>query len=146
MSLTIARQMFAAEVLKLRRQRALMAFAGFLSVGVVVLFFGYLQLRHASNPSQYGPGLDQAVMDQLAFLQKYGAQVQQAAKDSPAQWQRWWWVCVGGQIAFLFFIGLMVGRWSPKKAREDAKAHEEAVNRELASLAAAPPASAGATA
>jgi MFS transporter, ACS family, D-galactonate transporter len=98
------------------------------------------------NPSQYGPGLDQAVMDQLAFLQKYGAQVQQAAKDSPAQWQRWWWVCVGGQIAFLFFIGLMVGRWSPKKAREDAKAHEEAVNRELAALAAAPPASAGATA
>jgi hypothetical protein len=60
MNLTIAGQMFAAEVLKLRRQRALMAFAGFLSVGVVVLFFGYLQLRHASNPSQYGPagGID----------------------------------------------------------------------------------------
>jgi len=54
MTLTIARQMFAAEVLKLRRQRALMAFAGLLSVGVVVLFMGYLQIRHASN-AQYPP-------------------------------------------------------------------------------------------
>jgi ABC-type transport system involved in multi-copper enzyme maturation permease subunit len=55
MNPTIARQMFTAEVLKLRRQRALMAFAAFLSVGTVVLFMGYVQLRHASNPSQYGP-------------------------------------------------------------------------------------------
>jgi hypothetical protein len=47
--------MFSAEVLKLRRQRPLMAFAGFLSVGVVVIFMGYLQIRHASNPNQYAP-------------------------------------------------------------------------------------------
>jgi hypothetical protein len=46
--------MFSAEVLKLRRQRALMAFAGLLSVGVVVIFMGYLQIRHASN-AQYPP-------------------------------------------------------------------------------------------
>jgi MFS family permease len=98
------------------------------------------------NPKQYGPNFDQAVLDQLAYLQAYGAQVQQAAKDSPAQWQRWWWVCVGGQILFLFFIGLLVGRWSPKKAREDAKAHDEAVSRELAALAAGPAAASSATA
>jgi len=54
MTLTIARQMFSAEVLKLRRQRPLMAFAGLLTVGVVVIFMGYLQIRHASN-SQYAP-------------------------------------------------------------------------------------------
>jgi hypothetical protein len=100
------------------------------AAGLTAMAKGPLQ-----NPTQYGPNLDQAVLDQLAYLQAYGAQVQQAAKDSPAQWQRWWWVCVGGQILFLFFIGLLVGRWSPKKAREDAKAHEEAVNRELAALA-----------
>ena len=59
MTLTIARQMFSAEVLKLRRQRPLMAFAGLLTIGVVVIFMGYLQIRHASN-SQYAPagGLD----------------------------------------------------------------------------------------
>lgn len=54
MTLTIARQMFSAEVLKLRRQRPLMAFAGLLTIGVVVIFMGYLQIRHASNP-QYAP-------------------------------------------------------------------------------------------
>jgi hypothetical protein len=55
MTLTIAREMFTAEVLKLRRQRSLMAFVGFLSVGIVVILMGYLQLRHASNPAKYGP-------------------------------------------------------------------------------------------
>ncbi len=55
MTLTIARQMFSAEVLKLRRQRALMAAAAFLSIGVVVIFMGYLQVRHAADPSRYGP-------------------------------------------------------------------------------------------
>jgi hypothetical protein len=55
MTLTVARQMLSAEILKLRRQRPLMAFAAVLSIGVVVVFMGYTQLRHASNPSQYGP-------------------------------------------------------------------------------------------
>lgn len=60
MNLTVAHQMFAAEVLKLRRQRPLMAFASLLTVGVVVIFMGYLQIRHASNPLRYGPagGID----------------------------------------------------------------------------------------
>jgi hypothetical protein len=60
MTLTIARQMFTAEVLKLRRQRPLMAFAGVLSVGVVVVVMGYIQIRHASNTAQYPPagGMD----------------------------------------------------------------------------------------
>jgi hypothetical protein len=55
MMITIARQMVSAEVLKLRRQRPLMAFAGVLSVGVVVIFMSYLQIRHAADPSKYGP-------------------------------------------------------------------------------------------
>jgi hypothetical protein len=55
MTLTIARQMFAAEVLKLRRNRALMGFALLLSVGVVVIYFGYSAAQHASNPAQNGP-------------------------------------------------------------------------------------------
>ncbi|HET8978042.1 MAG TPA: hypothetical protein VFN87_07780 [Solirubrobacteraceae bacterium] len=52
--MTVAMQMFSAEVLKLRRNRGLMAFTFLLTVGVVVLYFGYSALRHASNPSQYG--------------------------------------------------------------------------------------------
>ena len=55
MTLTIARQMFSAEVLKLRRQRPLMAFAGLLTIGVVVVVYGYLAIQHAANPAKYGP-------------------------------------------------------------------------------------------
>jgi hypothetical protein len=43
---------------------------------------------------------------------------------------------VGGQLLFLPFVFVMAGRWSPKKAREDAQAHQDAVDRELAALAA----------
>ena len=70
----------------------------------------------------------------LAYLQEHGADVQKAAEDSPKQWQAWWWVCFAGQIVFLPFIFVMTGRWSPRKAREDAAAHEQAVAREMESL------------
>lgn len=60
MNAQIARRMVGAEILKLRRNRPLMAFAGLLSAGIIVIFMGYLQLRHASNPAKYGPagGID----------------------------------------------------------------------------------------
>jgi MFS transporter, ACS family, D-galactonate transporter len=72
--------------------------------------------------------------EDLAFLQEHGAAVQQAQVDSPREWKRWWWICFAGQLVFIPFIFLLAGRWSPRKAAEDAKAHEEAVNRELAAL------------
>ena len=53
--MTVAWQMFSAEVLKLRRNRGLMAFTFLLTVGVIALYFGYTAIRHASNPAQYGP-------------------------------------------------------------------------------------------
>jgi hypothetical protein len=60
MNVTIARQMIAAEILKLRRNRGVMAFALVLSIGVVVLFFGYRAVEHATTPARNGPagGLD----------------------------------------------------------------------------------------
>lgn len=74
---------------------------------------------------------------QLQVLQRYGPQVQRASADNPGQWQSWWWICVAGQVVFLPFVFVMAGRWSPKQAREDAEAHQQAVERELAALAAA---------
>lgn len=70
----------------------------------------------------------------MAYLSANGAKVQAAQADSPRQWQRWWWVCFAGQLLFLPFIFVMTGRWSPRKARQDAEAHEALVARELASL------------
>ncbi len=72
----------------------------------------------------------------LLFLQAHGPDVQKAAVDAPGQWRTWWWVCVGGEVAFLPFILVMAGRWSPRRARQDAQAHESAVQAELATLQA----------
>lgn len=60
MTSQIVFRMIGAEFLKLRRNRALMAFTGMLTIGTVVIFMGYLQIRHASNPGRYGPagGMD----------------------------------------------------------------------------------------
>jgi MFS family permease len=76
----------------------------------------------------------QKAQPQLAVLQEYGTKVQKAAHDGPSQWRTWWWICVGGQVLFLPFVFLMAGRWSPRRAREDAALHQAAVDRELASL------------
>jgi ACS family D-galactonate transporter-like MFS transporter len=85
---------------------------------------------------KYGTGLkDPKVVAALTVLQKQGPVVQQAQKDAPGQWQRWWWICLAGQLLFLPFIWLMTGRWSPAKARAEAAEHDEAVSKELAALA-----------
>ena len=70
----------------------------------------------------------------FAFLQAHGAAVVQAAKTTPHQWVRWWWVTVGGEIVFLPFVLVMAGRWRPKSAKRDAEEHELEVEREMASL------------
>ncbi|MFJ1588036.1 nitrate/nitrite transporter [Streptomyces sp. NPDC088197] len=80
----------------------------------------------------------QKAQPQLAVLTKYGAKVQKAAHDGPGQWRTWWWICVGGQVLFLPFVFVMAGRWSPKRAKQDADEHQAAVDREMAALAAEP--------
>ncbi|MEV6792953.1 MFS transporter [Streptomyces sp. NPDC051320] len=81
--------------------------------------------------------LVQKAQPQLKVLQEYGPRVQKAAKEGPGEWRTWWWICVGGQILFLPFVFVMAGRWSPKKARQDAEEHQAVVDRELAALASA---------
>jgi hypothetical protein len=55
MTLLTMRQMIGAEILKLRRNRAVMGLAFVLSICVVLLFFGYTAIEHASNPATNGP-------------------------------------------------------------------------------------------
>ena len=73
---------------------------------------------------------------EVAPLVKYGTKVQQATKDAPDQFETWWWVCLGCEVAFIPFVFLMAGRWSPKKAREDAEEHERMVEQEMLGLQA----------
>jgi hypothetical protein len=55
MNVYIARQMLGAELLKLRRNRTTMVVAGLLSLGLVVVFFGYNAIQHASDPALNAP-------------------------------------------------------------------------------------------
>ncbi|MCL2585968.1 MAG: MFS transporter, partial [Streptosporangiales bacterium] len=71
----------------------------------------------------------------LAYLTAHGPAVESAAAEAPGQWKEWWWVCVAGMVVFLPFILTMAGRWSPRKARQDAEEHERQVQEELKSLA-----------
>jgi hypothetical protein len=70
----------------------------------------------------------------LTYLQAHAKDVQNAAAAASGQWKDWWWVCVGGQVLFLPLILLMTGRWSARRAREDAEEHERRVQQELAAL------------
>ena len=83
------------------------------------------QLKAAGDHPAGRPGLPAGQRGQGAARRR---------RTTPGQWQTWWWVCIAGQILFLPFIFVMAGRWSPRKAREDERAHEEMVQRELAAL------------
>ncbi|MGH3279793.1 MAG: MFS transporter [Trebonia sp.] len=70
----------------------------------------------------------------LLYLSEHGNQVKTAAAAAPGQWQNWWWVCVGGEVVFIPLVLLMAGRWSPRKAREDAEEHDRLIQGELDAL------------
>lgn len=72
----------------------------------------------------------------LAFFQAHGAAIQQALATQAAQWKRWYWVCFGGIIFFLFSIPLLRGRWTTTAARKDEAEHEAMVDAELAAMGA----------
>jgi MFS family permease len=67
--------------------------------------------------------------------------VQSAAAKSPKQWRNYYWIAVGGEIAFIPLIFLLTGAWSPKEARRREEEHEALVAAEMAKLSGgAPPA------
>jgi MFS family permease len=60
--------------------------------------------------------------------------IKAAAAGAPAEWQEWYWICIGGVMVFIATIFVMRGRWSPAAARADDEAHDAAVARELHAL------------
>jgi MFS family permease len=74
------------------------------------------------------------VRSDLAFLQAHGTQLTNAQAAAPREWRTWWWVCVGTEVAFIPFIFVMAGRWSPRRAKRDEQEHQQLVERELAAL------------
>jgi MFS family permease len=85
--------------------------------------------------NQYGTPLkDPKVVAALTYLQKNGPDVQKAQRDAPKQWQKYFWIAVGGQIVFIPLIFVMAGFWDPRKARRQEQEHEAWVEAELAKL------------
>lgn len=66
MNSVIARQMIAADILKLRRHRSTMATAALLSVGIAIVYFAFIEARHHGNLA--GP---QALSDGAALTGIY---------------------------------------------------------------------------
>lgn len=54
----------------------------------------------------------------LTYLGKHGADVKESVADSPGQWQRWWWVCLLGELGLLPAIWLLPGGWRPQRRRD----------------------------
>ncbi|MGD0321132.1 MAG: MFS transporter [Acidimicrobiales bacterium] len=71
--------------------------------------------------------------DFRSFLSRAAA-VAPSVKHNARDWQHWWWVCLGGQVLFLPFIFMMVGRWRPRNAKRDAEEHDRTIEEELAKL------------
>ena len=83
---------------------------------------------------QYALLKDPKVLASLAYLKTHAPGVKKALADSPRQWQSYFWVAAGGQLAFIPLIFLMAGFWDPRRARRQQTRHEAWVNAELARL------------
>jgi MFS family permease len=91
-------------------------------------------LQEASaNAAELG-ALQKVPPSVATYMTAHGGAVGNAAAKSPGQWKTWWWVCFAGLIFFLLSVPLLRGRWSPRKAKEDAAQHEAIVQAELAKL------------
>jgi MFS family permease len=70
------------------------------------------------------PGAD------LVMLLQAARTVIPAQSQAPAQWKRWWWVCLVGQVVFLLLIFSMRGPWTPARARREIEEREAKIERE----------------
>jgi ACS family D-galactonate transporter-like MFS transporter len=75
-----------------------------------------------------------ALTKSLAMLAANGPEVAKAAADSPKQWQKYFFVGVGGELVFIPLILLMAGYWDPRTARRAGAEHEARIARELEAL------------
>jgi MFS family permease len=99
------------------------------------LLFLQTQAPKALGAQNFAALQDPNIQADLATLSgPTTAKVQQAAADSPKQWRNYFWIAVGGEVVFIPMIFLLVGVWSPKRARKLEEEHEAMVQAELAKL------------
>ena len=77
------------------------------------------------------------ISPQLQLLARYQNNVNQLATTqttAPREWQHWLWISFGCVLFFIPFVFVMKGRWSPRRARQDEREHNEFVAAELAKI------------
>ena len=77
------------------------------------------------------------ISPQLQLLARYQHNVNELATTqttAPREWQHWLWISFGCVIFFIPFVFVMKGRWSPRRARQDQREHNEFVAAELANV------------
>jgi ACS family D-galactonate transporter-like MFS transporter len=87
----------------------------------------------------HGPAVQAALADpqaapKIAFVQAHGPDVLAAQGNAPGEWQHWLWICIAGEVVFIPMSLVLVGRWSPRKAKADEQEHAQAVAKEMAAL------------
>ena len=85
--------------------------------------------------TKYGTPLqDPKAVAALKYLEAHGPKVQAAVNSAPREWQNYFWIGVGGEIAFIPFLFVMAGYWRPKRAKQAEVEHDAMVDAELAKL------------
>lgn len=106
----------------------------------VILLFGRTA-PNALGASNFAALLnvgDKKLQADLAVLSSpTGVKVADAAAKSAKQWQKYFWISVGGQVLFIPLIFVMAGFWDPRKAKIKEDEYEAMVDVELAKLAQA---------
>jgi MFS family permease len=103
--------------------------------GTALTALGKVPATDLAFLNKYGTPLqDPKVVSRLTYLQANAPSVQKAAADSPKQWQKYFWIAVGGQLLFIPLIFVMAGYWDPRKARKQEAEHEAWVQAELSKL------------
>jgi MFS family permease len=79
----------------------------------------------------------QKIGPDLQLLGRYQNNVTQlatTASTAPREWEHWLWICFGCTAFFVPWVFVMKGRWSPRRARQDEREHNEFIAAELAKV------------
>ncbi len=92
-----------------------------------------IEQGHAPSGSDVA-AVDRASPNDLGPLLKSAETLIPAQQSSTAEWQKWWGVCIAGQVVFILLVFTMRGRWNPRTARREREEHERRVEEELQRL------------
>lgn len=108
--------------------------AGFLGCAFAPWFAGFTETIESINPALVATGLALYGFGARAVGGIQGLVIPHVIGSplgTASGWHAWFYVCIGGLVAFLPFTLIMTGHWSPRRAAEELRRHAEAVEAAL---------------